>query len=171
MTISLWQKLDQTGRSLAPVAVTLMLVLFGMVPLYLPGYDRVAPCLALMSVYYWAIHRPDLIGPSMAFAIGLLQDMVAGTPLGLTALVLVLCHLVVVYQRSFFLANSFVMLWVGFVFIKVGATFVECVAYTILNMKLAPLAAPMAQTLLTVALFPMFAWLFIRVHRAFLKEA
>jgi rod shape-determining protein MreD len=170
MTASAWQKLDQTGRSVAPVAVTVMLVLLGMVPLQLPGYERVVPALALMSVYYWAIHRPDLLTPSTAFCIGLLQDLLAGTPLGLTALVLVVCHWVVISQRTFFLANSFVLLWVGFAFIAVGAAVLQWLAYSILKTTVVPFPAPLFQALLTLAVFPLFAWLFTRVHRAFLKE-
>lgn len=170
MTVSVWQRLDLAGRSLAPAAVTVMLVLLGMVPLYIPGYERVVPALALMSVYYWAIHRPDLVRPSAAFAIGLLQDLLSGTPLGMTALVLVLCHWVVMSQRAFFLANSFALLWTGFAFIVLGAAFVEWLAYSILSLRLVPFLAPLFQAVLTLALFPVFAWLFIRVHRAFLKE-
>ncbi|MEI8396762.1 MAG: rod shape-determining protein MreD [Rhodospirillaceae bacterium] len=170
MTISLWQRLDQSGRSLAPAAVTVMLVLLGMVPVYLPGYERVVPSLALMSVYYWAIHRPDLIRPSAAFAIGLLQDILSGTPLGMTALVLVLCHWLVVIQRAFFLADSFVVLWTGFGFIMFGSVFVQWLAYSMLTQMIVPIQAPLFQALLTLAIFPMFAWLFIRVHRAFLRE-
>jgi rod shape-determining protein MreD len=147
-----------------------MLLLLAMVPLYLPGYETVAPALALMSVYYWAIHRPDLIRPSVAFAIGLLQDMLTGAPLGMTALVLVLCHWVVVSQRSFFLANSFVLLWVGFAFIVFGAALVQWLAFSMLALTVMPLEAALCQAALTLALFPIFAWLFIRVHRAFLKE-
>lgn len=170
MTVSVWQRLDQAGRSLAPVAVTVMLLLLSMVPLYLPGSELVPPALALMSVYYWAIHRPDLIRPSVAFAIGLLQDMLAGAPLGVTALVLVLCHWVVVSQRGFFLANSFVLLWVGFAFIVFGAALVQWLAFSVLTLTVMPLEAALFQAALTLALFPIFASLFIRVHRAFLKE-
>lgn len=170
MTLSLWQRLDVAGRSLAPGAVSVMLVLLGMVPLYVPGYDHVVPELALMSVYYWAIHRPDLMRPSAAFAIGLLQDLLSGTPLGMTALVLVLCHWVVMSQRGFFLASSFAMLWTGFTFIVFGAGFIEWLAYCMLTLRIVPVLAPVFQALLTLALFPLFAWLFIRVHRAFLKE-
>ena len=171
MTISVWQRLDQAGRSLAPVAVTVMLVLAGMVPLYLPGFERVTPMLALISVYYWAIYRPDLMGPSVVFGVGLFQDLLAGTPLGLAALVLLLCHWVVVSQRGFFLAGSFLMLWVGFVFIVFGAALVQWLAHVCLAMRVVSLQAPLFQAALTLAVFPVFAWLFIHVHRAFLKDS
>ncbi len=170
MNITLWQRLDQIGRSLAPAAVTLMLVLLGMVPLYLPGWDKVAPSMALMSVYYWSIHRPDLLPPSAAFAIGLLQDLLAGTPPGMTALVLVSCHMVVENQRAFFLANTFLMLWLGFAFIVFGMALLQGLLYSILDQTLVPMEIPLVQAAVTLAVFPLFASLFISVHRAFLKE-
>ncbi|MEI7608221.1 MAG: rod shape-determining protein MreD [Rhodospirillaceae bacterium] len=170
MNITFWQRLDQIGRSLAPAAVTLMLILLGMVPLHLPDWDKVVPAMALMSVYYWSIHRPDLLPPSAAFALGLLQDLLAGTPPGITALVLVCCHLVIETQRAFFLANGFLMLWLGFTFIVFGAALLQGFIYSILAQTLVPMDIPLAQAAMTLAVFPVFASLFISVHRAFLKE-
>ncbi|CAK0751130.1 rod shape-determining protein MreD [Azospirillaceae bacterium] len=170
MTISLWQRLDQAGRSLAPLAVTLMLVLLSVVPLYLPGWQRVAPLLVLMSVYYWTIHRPDLLPPGAVFAVGLLYDLLAGSPLGLTALVLLLCHWMVVYQRGFFLAGSFLMLWTGFSVVVFGAELVQWLACSLLSGEVLGVRAALFQALLSLALFPLCAWLFIRIHRAFLNQ-
>ncbi|MBI1206325.1 MAG: rod shape-determining protein MreD [Azospirillum sp.] len=171
MTVSVWQRVDLAGRSLAPAAVTVMLVLVSMVPLPIPGLDRVSPALALMSVYYWAIHRPDLLRPSVAFAIGLLNDLLSGDPLGLSALVLVLVLLVVISQRGFFLANSFLLLWWGFTLIVLGAAVVRWTVISLLLGDVVPADAPLFQALLTLALFPVVAWLLIRVHRAFLVQA
>lgn len=168
MTATLWQRLDKTGRNLAPIAVTVMLLLVGMVPLRLPSYTEVAPALTLMAVYYWGIHRPDLLRPGVVFAVGLLQDLLSGGPLGLNALTLVCVHWTVLSQRRFFLANTFALLWLGFVLIVLGAALLQWVAVCALSATLMPLAAPFFQALLTMALFPVFAWLFIRVHRAFL---
>ncbi len=170
MNATIWQRLDQIGRSLAPAAVTLMLVLLGMVPLCLPGWDKVAPSTALMSVYYWSIHRPDLLPPSAAFGIGLLQDLLAGTPPGMTALVLVSCHLVVETQRAFFLANAFLILWLGFGFMAFGAALLQGLLYSVFYQTLVPMQIPLVQAAVTLVLFPLFASLFISVHRAFLKE-
>lgn len=171
MTPGVWQRLDLTGRSLAPGAVTVMLVLLGMVPLPLPGVDRVMPELPLMAVYYWAIHRPDLLRPSAVFVIGLLQDLLAGTPLGLTSLVLVLTHWGVISQRGFFLANSFLLMWWGFALIVLAAAAVRGLVTSVLLLELLPLDAPLFQALMTLACFPGPAWLFIRVQRHFLSQA
>jgi rod shape-determining protein MreD len=170
MTISLWQRLDLAGRALAPFAVTVILVLIGMVPLYLPGWQRIVPSLALMSVYYWSIHRPDLLPPGAAFVIGLLQDLLGGTPVGLTALVFLLCHWMLVHQRGFFLAGSFLMLWSGFTVVVFGAALLQWLICSLLAGELLIINAALFQALLTLALFPLCGWLFIRVHRAFLNQ-
>ena len=170
MTVTVWQRLDKTGRNLAPIAVTVMLLLVGMVPLQIPSYTTVAPALTLMSVYYWAIHRPDLLRLGAVFGIGLLQDLLSGGPLGLNALTLVCVHWTVLTQRRFFLANTFALLWFGFAFIVLGAALLQWAAVCALSATLLPFDAPLFQALLTLALFPVFAWLFIRVHRAFLQS-
>ena len=169
MTVTLWQRLDKTGRNLAPFAVTVMLLLVGMVPLHIPSYTEIAPALPLMAVYYWGIHRPDLLRPGAVFAIGLLQDLLSGAPLGLNALTLVCVHWTVLSQRRFFLANTFALLWFGFALIVMGAAVLQWLAVGVLSGSAVPFNAPFFQALLTLALFPMFGWLFIRVHRAFLQ--
>lgn len=169
MNGGIWQKLDQTGRNVAPFSVTMMLALLGAVPLHLPGYGAVAPALGLTAVYYWAIHRPDLLRPVFAFALGVLQDLLSGTPVGMTALVYVLVYWVVLIRRRVFLATTFPMLWLGFALVALAAAVVRWVGHSVLDMMLIPPGPALVQALLTVALFPIFGWLFIRIHRAFLQ--
>lgn len=169
MTLTLWQRLDKAGRNLAPFAVTVMLVLVGMVPLHIPAYAQIAPALTLMSVHYWAIHRPDLLRPSAVFAVGLLQDLLSGAPLGLNALVLVSAYWLVLSQRRFFLASTFALMWFGFATVALGAAFVQWAALSVFYATLLPFEASFFQVMLTLILFPAFAWLFIRIHRAFLQ--
>ena len=165
-----WGKIDQTGRNIAPMAVTLTLMLVGMAPLHLPNYATIAPALPLMALYYWVIHRPDLLRPSPTFGLGLLQDLLSGTPLGMTSLIYVLVYWVVLTQRRFFLGTSFAILWFGFALIAFGVAFVGWLAYSILNLHLLSPDPALMQALMTVALFPPFGWMFMRIHRAFLQH-
>ncbi|MFQ5974593.1 MAG: rod shape-determining protein MreD, partial [Alphaproteobacteria bacterium] len=77
----------QWARSLVPITITALLILMAALPLPLPFYGVAAPWLPLMGVYYWAILRPDLMPRSAVFAIGLFQDALMGTPLGLSAVI------------------------------------------------------------------------------------
>jgi len=169
MTLTFWQRLDKAGRNLTPFAITVMLGLLGMVPLRLPAFAAVAPSLTLMAVYYWSIHRPDLLRPGVVFGIGILQDLLSGAPLGLHGLILVLVQWAVLSQRRFFLANTFLLMWVGFAMVLFGAAFTEWLVFCALNTALMPFRALFFQALLTLALFPLFAWMFIRIHKAFLQ--
>ncbi|MBK3776351.1 rod shape-determining protein MreD [Azospirillum sp. YIM DDC1] len=169
MTLTLWQRLDKTGRNLAPFAVTVMLALGGMVPVPLPGYASVAPFLTAIAVYYWAIHRPDLMGPGTAFLIGLLQDLLTGGPLGVNALVLVLVHWAVSSQRRVLASSTFALMWFGFGLVMMGVACIQWLAFAALQASVLPFRPALFQALLTMAFFPAVAWMLIRVHRAFLQ--
>lgn len=170
MTGGTWYRLDQIGRSLTPAAVTVLLVLLGMVPLHLPSYGTITPAFGLMAVYYWAVHRPDLLRPVVAFAVGLLHDLLSGAPLGLNALIYVLTHGTVLMQRRFFLDGAFVHLWLGFVLIALGAALVQWLANSLLHGALLAPAPALFQALQSIALFPVLSWLFMRLHRAVLNR-
>lgn len=169
MTLTFWQRLDRAGRNLAPGAVTVLLVLVGLVPVRIPQYMAITPLLVLTSVYYWTIHRPDLMRPLAVFAIGLLQDLLSGAPLGLNALVLLAVHGVVVSQRRFFLASTFALMWFGFAMVLAGAAMLEWLVFTAYNTTPMRADAVLVQVLLTLALFPVLAAVFIRIHQAFLQ--
>ncbi len=169
MTLTLWQRLDKVGRNLAPFAVTSMFALAGMIPVPLPGYASVAPFLTAIAVYYWAIHRPDLMGPGTAFLIGLLQDLLTGGPLGVNALVLVVTHWAVCSQRRVLVSSTFAVMWFGFSLVMMGVASIQWLAFTVLQAAVLPFKPALFQALLTIAFFPAVAWMLIRVHRAFLQ--
>ncbi|MEQ8164790.1 MAG: rod shape-determining protein MreD, partial [Alphaproteobacteria bacterium] len=103
MSELIWQRLDIASRNLLPMMLTLLLVVLSMVPVPIDGYGPIAPMFALMGVYYWAIHRPDLLPLVAVFTIGLLQDVLGGVALGLNSLIFLLVYWIVLHQRRFFL--------------------------------------------------------------------
>src|SRR3954467_13480670 len=96
------QRVDHVARGLVPFGLTLLLMLFAMTPTYIPGLSHITPMYAFMSVYFWSIYRPDLLGFGTVFAIGILEDLLGGTPLGSGTLILLLCQRVVPQQQKFF---------------------------------------------------------------------
>ncbi|WP_044562641.1 rod shape-determining protein MreD [Azospirillum sp. B4] len=169
MAVGVWQRLDQAGRNLVPFSTTVAAMLIGMMPLQLPDYSFVAPPLTLMSIYYWAIYRPDLLRPLLAFGVGVLQDLLGGSPLGMSALVYVLAYWLVLTQRRYFLGNSFWFLWLGFALVAVGAGAVQWVAYSLMTAHLVGPGNVVAQALLAIVLFPLPAWCLSKLHRSLLS--
>ena len=99
------EQLDNVARQCVPFAITVFLVVAGAVLVPVPHYAAVAPAAALMAVYYWTVYRGDLMPAGAIFVIGLLQDNLDGTPLGLSALVLLLGYALVRSQRRFLIAR------------------------------------------------------------------
>ncbi len=169
MTLNIWHRLDVFIRNLTPLLFTLFLVLVSVVPLRVPGFAAVTPALSLVAVYYWAIFRPDLLPAVAVFAIGLVQDILSGMPLGVNTLVLLAAHAVVASQRRFFLGKSFLVMWWGFLMVAAMAAVATWIIVSMLYGRLLDPAPLGFQFLLTVAIFPCLTWLFIRVQQTFLR--
>ena len=171
MITSLLQRLDRLARHLVPFALCAVLVLFSSLPFHIPGYGQVAANFTLMAVFYWAVFRPRLMPLAAVFAIGVLQDIVVGTPLGTNALVLVLVHTLVTQQGRVFRGKSFFVLWWGFGMVALGAGALGWAVITALSLAAIDPTPGFFQFSLTAALFPFPAWLFARTDQAVMREA
>jgi rod shape-determining protein MreD len=164
-----WQRLDVYARQLTPFALTMALVIVSVLPTHVPGLARVAPMLALMAVYYWAIYRPDLLPAYAVFALGLLQDSLSGTPMGVQAVVFLTVYGVLLTQRRFFAGKSFVIVWLGFAVVAAGAAAETWILVSAFHVTLMEPTAVLYQYAVTAGAFPLLAWLLIRWHHAFLR--
>ena len=117
MRSGLWYRFEGAVRGLTPFILTLLLAMLTVVPLRIPDFAQVTPSLTVIAVYYWSIYRPDLLPLAAVFGVGLFQDALAGTPLGLTALVLISVQYAVISQRRFFHGKSFLVEWWGFMLV------------------------------------------------------
>lgn len=171
MNISLLQRLDRLARHLVPFALCAVLVLLSSLPFHIPGYGQVAANFTLMAVFYWAVFRPRLMPLAAVFALGVLQDIIVGTPLGTNALVLVLVHTVVTRQGRVFRGKSFLVLWWGFGMVALGAGALGWALMMALNLALINPLPGIFHFALTVALFPFPAWFFARTDQAVMREA
>ena len=170
MSIAFWQKLDQTARSITPFGLSLLLVILSVVPTYIPGYAQIAPILALVSIYHWAIYRPNLLPLFAVFILGLLQDLLTGTPPGLYVLVFLTVYGMTLSQRRFFTGKSFAVYWFGFAVVSLVASVESWVFGSVLNFALLDFNAVTFQYLLSLGIFPIIAWIFLRWQQAFLRQ-
>lgn len=163
-------QLDVMARRLMPFGLTVILVVLGSVPLHIPEYARVAPMLPLMAVYHWAIFRPDTMPAYAVFIIGLMQDALMGMPIGVNALVYLAVYGIVLSQRRFFFGKSFAVLWMGFVVVAAGASLAGWVLVSGFYATLVEPRAVFFQYLMSVGVFPLLAWIFLRWQQAFLAQ-
>lgn len=165
-----WHRLDLAARSLVPFVVTVIAVLLTLAPVPIPGYGPVAPSLTLIVVYYWAIYRPDLLSLWVVLGIGLFQDLLTGPLIGMNALILILTYRIVTTQRRAFLGRSFPRVWWIFLLLALGAGIAEWIAQSAFNWRLVSTQPILYQVGMTVAMFPILAWVLIRMQRMFLRQ-
>lgn len=95
----------------------LSLVLLALLPYFLvqiPALAGLSPWLLAIGVFYWALFRPNHFMVSESFALGLLQDILSGTPLGLQAFGMVALHALVAGQRPSVAGWPFLLVWLAF---------------------------------------------------------
>jgi rod shape-determining protein MreD len=171
MRMALFQREAGGLNKLTPFVTTVLLVLFSVVPLHLPGFAVVTPSFALMAVYHWTIYRPELLPPVTVFTAGLLLDLLNGTPyVGTSALFLLLTRSVLMSQRRYFVNRTFPVLWAGFLLVTAIVTALEWVLVSLLHGGLLGSRPFIFAAVLTVASFPLVSYFLARLQRAVLMR-
>lgn len=162
----LWQRLDFGFRSATPALSALFMTLLGVSAWPIPYLGQVMPPLAFISLFYWSAHRPDLFPPSVAFFVGLLNDIVSGGILGLSALLFTLANRFIWQHRGLFAGHSFFLLWAGFS-LSTGIFFVvQWSLLSLFNFQIQPFFPALVQAVLAIILFPLPCWVLILIQRS-----
>ena len=154
------QSTDRALRGAIPVTVTVLLVFAASLPWRLPAFVEVTPAFAVMAVFYWTIYRPARFPYAATFGIGVLQDLLAGTPLGMTALALLIVQGVVASQRTFFRGKPFLVIWWGFSLVMPSVGLLTWIIGSACLGAVVPPLPIVVQVLLTMLLFPVFVLFF-----------
>jgi rod shape-determining protein MreD len=162
-----WQRDFGTVTRLVPGVSTLLFAILSLLPFHIPGFGSIAPSFVLMAVYHWTIYRPDLLPLFVIFIIGVLLDLLNGSPyVGLSALVLLLVRTAVLTRRRLFIGRPFAQLWLGFLVVAAGSFFLEWVFVSAMHATLLEPRLFLFQTLITAACFPIGSYLLALAHRA-----
>ena len=164
-----WHRLDTMARQSTPFMLTLVLVIFIQLPLYITEFAHIMPLLPLMAIYHWAIYRSELLPAYAVFFIGLLQDALSGAPIGVHAAVYLAVYGTVLSQHRFFFGKSFLIVWLGFGLIAAVASLAGWLLVSAWNVTIVEPKAVVFQYLVTIGFFPVVGWLFLLWQRAFLK--
>ena len=169
MSQMVWTRLDGTARNLVPFTFTVLLIIFGMVPLGVPGFGPVMPALGVIAVFFWLVYRPDLMPAWAVFLVGLTQDLLGGGALGVGVFVLLVVYAALVGQRRYLAQANFFLVWLAFLPVAAGAFVLTWLFNGLIADALLAPGPAAAQYLSTVLFYPFIAWLFLQAQRAFLK--
>lgn len=151
--------------ALVPLLCGFVAVLASNVPLSLTNGLVPTPLLGLVPIYFWCLVRPDLMTPAAVFAIGILEDVLAGGPPGIWTLSFVITYAVIDRQRDAFAGLPGLAAVLGFA----TAALITCAcAYFIVALYYwhMPLVAPIvAELAMTVVFYIPGALLVGFIHR------
>lgn len=163
------EKSQKFWNLIAPGALILVFLILAVVPHHIPGYGSIKPDFLLIAVFYWSVHRPSLMPPSVCFVLGILLDVFSAFPLGLNALVFVIVQKLISDQRKLFLGQPFYVSWIGFGLMCLLANAIKTGVFYIMNDSLPGLEEIYFNMLLTIAIFPLVTILLIGSHKLMLK--
>jgi len=167
--IGVWQRLDIIARALCPSATLFLLVLASLLPLRSPTLAPVMPSLMLVGVYHWSIFRPDLLPAWAVLCLGLFHDLLFGLPLGSGALVLLLVQRTIHLQRKLFQNATLAILWAIFAGMAALAMGLQWILVAVLAGTLGSGDQMLLQYAVTLASYPVVAWLLLRTQQFLLS--
>ncbi len=157
-------------RSLTPTLLGILGVLILALPIRFFEGALPTPIIPLVVVFFWSIYSPDFLPSPSVFAIGLLQDLLMGGPLGLWASVYLVTQFAVSSQRAYFLGREQKVVWMGFALAAAVASLMLWLVMSLMSGALLPVGALSAQVAVTILIYPLFGAAFRELHSRVLVE-
>lgn len=150
--------------TVVPFIMAVICVLLSFVPVGRIFGSSVTPAFAFMAIYYWGVVRPEMFPPVAVFAVGLILDLMSGGPIGLWAFVYVATYALVITQRFMLVNAPFSAFWFGFILASLFAAFISWIAASFFFGGLVAFSPIFWHMAVTIAVFPLFAFIFGRVQ-------
>lgn len=157
-----------TLRRAVPFFTAVLAALVDMLPLPDAAPSALAPLTTLAVVFFWSVHRPDLMTPLAAAAAGILFDAMAGLPLGLTGLVLLLTRALAATPDPILFDRPPLLVWGSFLLVAAAVSLARWLVASAWSLHLFALRPVLFELALTVAVYPLVAGLLGRVDHAVL---
>ena len=130
------------------------LFLIGVVSISYPLTGLINAPFFLMALYYWSIYRPTLLPRWLVFILGCSMDFLSGFPIGLSAVLFLIIQWIVTDQRKFLMAQSFMVVWFGFLIVSAGTFGAQWVFFSLLDFHAHSIKPLLISSVLGAFFFP-----------------
>ena len=96
-----------------PFFIILILSIVSIAPIMPNGSEEIAPLLGVISLTFWILYKPELTGWIPTIAIGIINDVLYGSMLGVSCLAAVIIRIMIIrliYNREINLMITFICL-------------------------------------------------------------
>ena len=149
---------------LVPAATVVAGMVLSLLPFGLNGLI-VTPAFALVPIFFWAVHRPQLLSPFVVFALGIVQDFATFGPVGLWGVIFLIAYSVTLWQGGEISGMPMRYAWAALGGVVLAALLGGWFAASVYNSRFLAIAPVFVQALTTTATFPLFAWLLVLFDR------
>lgn len=151
-----------------PILNIILLVLL----FYIPRSDnywnllRQAPFYT--GIYFWLSQRPDIFNVLSAFILGIFADVLGGVPIGINILTFLILYIIAVQFSLRFNIKKFSYSWLLFITALLITFIFKALMVSILYRQIIPLNLWSIELLLTCALYPLLARIYIWIERRYI---
>ncbi len=157
--------LDVAARLAFPVALTAGVLVLLSTPMGIPGQAQMQPAWTLACVYFWSLFRPASMPAPAVFTIGLLLDLLAQGPIGISVLILLLAHAAALRLRRGLVRQGFAVVWLMFFVFAAAAATLEWALVCLLTWRDLPPWPALFEFAMAVGAYPILATLLSHAHR------
>lgn len=163
--VSLWRRLDMSARWGFPAASTALLLLVLAAPLSIDFQPALQGAVVMGCVFFWSLYRPGSMPPLMVFILGVLADLLADAPLGVSVLLLLLLHGTAMRGRRILARQGFLAIWLAFSVLALAAATLEWLLTMALTFHLLPPGPALFSGVLAAGIYPLLAVALVRAHQ------
>ena len=80
--MSIYSNIISNIKYLAPLCTSLIFSIIAIMPIMPRGYESITPLLGVISMSFWIVHRPDIMGWAFVAIIGIFTDILYGSFFG-----------------------------------------------------------------------------------------
>lgn len=157
------KRLELVLWKLVPLVITFILLVFCTIPKHMGGIGYVMPVLTLIPIFYWGKLQISEVPYWFAFIIGLLTDIMSGTPIGMSAMLYLLFLALLHSQSKYLHKEGFVIIWMYFAVLLTVISIFQWLIISLLNGQVYSTVPAFLQLLITISLYPLFHHLFDKI--------
>jgi len=162
-------RLDGMIASVLPLGICFIFVFLNVAPWPFPWLHTVISSLPLMVLCFWIVHQPEQCPPMWSFMLGLVQDILIGQPIGLSAFSFLCVDYFLRYQRFFANPPYFRQLWLLFAVIIFAVQLLQIAVIMAMSTQIPNLISPILMICAAIFIFPFMTLLLHGVQRLFLS--
>ena len=153
-----------------PLITSIVFLFMAYLPLNFGFLYNVRPDFGLMCIYFWMLHRPDLIGITTIVLLGIVSMFVSSSVAGASMVAYLVMYVLLYNTQKLFNAKPFVVIWYGFMALCLFSLLVKWLVVSIYYNSFLPLSMLMLSYLIGVVLYPLVSIVLAFIQNRFIQD-